>query len=130
MSNTDTVTLSRSEYEALLDRLEDAEDNTRLNQIDSNERAQGKETARTDYLPIELVERLCAGEHPLRVWRKHRGLTREALAAAAGVAPSYVTEIETGKKPGSFDALAKLAATLKISLDDIATWMQSRRQAG
>jgi len=44
------------------------------------------------------------------------------LAELAGVAPSYVTEIETRKKPGSFDALAKLAAALKISLDDIAAW--------
>lgn len=58
----------------------------------------------------------------MRIWRKHRGLTREALAAAAGVAPSYLTEIETRKKPGSFEALAKLAAALKISLDDIAAW--------
>jgi DNA-binding XRE family transcriptional regulator len=122
MSNTDTVTLSRSEYEALLDRLEDAEDNARLDEIEANERAKGKKTARSDYLPVELVERLCAGEHPVRVWRKHRGLTREALAAAAGVAPSYVTEIETKKKPGSFEALAKLAQALKISLDDIAAW--------
>ncbi|HWB50804.1 MAG TPA: helix-turn-helix domain-containing protein [Stellaceae bacterium] len=117
---SDTVTLSRADYEALLDRLEEAEDNRRLDQIEDPQRSTGN--ARDDYLPIEAVERLCAGEHPVRVWRKHRGLTREALAAAAGVAPSYLTEIETRKKPGSFDALAKLAAALKISLDDIAAW--------
>ena len=74
----------------------------------------------------QLVEMLCAGEHPVRVWRKYRALTREALAASAGVAPSYLTEIETRKKPGSFDALAKLAAALKISLDDIAAWTMQK----
>ena len=53
-------------------------------------------------------------------------VSREALAASAGVAPSYLTEIETHKKPGSFDALAKLAAALRISLDDIAAWTTQR----
>jgi DNA-binding XRE family transcriptional regulator len=122
MSDTDTVTLSRAEYEALLDRLADAEDTSRIGDIEAHERKHGKDVARADYLPIEAVERLCAGEHPVRVWRKHRGLTREALATLAGVAPSYLTEIEIHKKPGSFDALAKLAGALKISLDDVAAW--------
>ena len=118
---SDTITLNRAEYEALLDRLEDAEDNRRLDEVEARERG-GQDEARADYLPIEAVERLCAGAHPVRVWRKHRGLTREGLAVRAGVAPSYLTEIETHKKPGSFAALAKLAAALNISLDDIAAW--------
>ena len=83
--------------------------------------------ATKDYLPIQLVERLTAGEHPIRVWRAYRGMTREALAEKAGVAPSYLTEIETRKKPGSFDAMIKLAAALGISLDDIAAWLKPRR---
>lgn len=127
MSDADTITLGRSEYEALLDRLEDAEDAARLSAIEARERNIGKEAARADYLPLSLVDRLCTGEHPVRVWRAHRGLTREALAAAAGVAPSYLTEIETGRKPGSFNALTKLAAALKISLDDIAAWTAEQR---
>jgi DNA-binding XRE family transcriptional regulator len=122
---SDTVTLSRAEYEALLDRLEDAEDSQRLDEIDARRREGSDIDA--EHLPIELVEQLCAGDHPVRVWRKHRGLTREALAISAGVAPSYVTEIETRKKPGSFDALMKIAAALKISLDDIAAWTVPKR---
>jgi transcriptional regulator with XRE-family HTH domain len=46
----------------------------------------------------------------------------QALAAAAGVSPGCLTEIETGRKPGSFDALAKIIKALAISLDDIAAW--------
>ena len=72
--------------------------------------------------PAELVNRLLAGEHPVRVWRAHRGLTRDALAIAAAVSPSYLTEIETRRKPGSFDALAKIVKALAISLDDVAAW--------
>ena len=127
MSDTDTVTLGRSDYKALLDRLEDAEDHARLNAIEADEVKSGKGTAQADYLPVELVERLCAGEHPVRVWRHHCGLTRGALAAAAGMAPSYLTEIETRRKLGSFAALAKLAAALGVSLDDIAAWVKEPR---
>jgi DNA-binding Xre family transcriptional regulator len=125
--STDTVTLTRVEYEALIERLEDAEDNAFLDGVEARERAIGKERARADYLPAELVRRLIDGEHPVRVWRAHRGLTREALAAAAGIAPSYLTEIETRRKPGSFGALAKLAAALRISLDDLAAWIKPQQ---
>jgi len=118
----DTVTLSRAAYEALLRQLEDAEDNAAIDRLERRIADQSFAAATADYLPGELVARLVAGEHPIRVWRAHRGLTREALAAAAGVSPSYLTEIETRRKPGSFAALAKLAAALRVPLDDIAAW--------
>ena len=124
----DTVTLTRAEYEALIERVEDAEDNAFLDGVEARERAIGKASVRADYLPAELVHRLINGEHPVRVWRFHRGLGRDALAAAAGIAPSYLTEIETRRKPGSFAALAKLAAALHISLDDLAAWLQPQHE--
>ncbi len=129
MSHTsETVTLSRAEYEALIERVEEAEDLATVAAAEAREAALGREKARADYLPIELVRRLSAGEHPVRVWRTYRGLTREALAAAAGIAPSYLTEIETRRKPGSFGALAKLAAALRISLDDLAAWIEPQQE--
>ena len=70
---TDTVTLTRAEYEALIERIEDAEDNAFLDSVEARERAIGREKARADYLPAELVRRLIDGEHPVRVWRAHRG---------------------------------------------------------
>ena len=125
---SETVTLSRAEYEALIERLEDAEDLATVAAAEAREAALGKEKARADHLPIELVRRLSAGEHPVRVWRVHRHLTREALAAAAGIAPSYLSEIETRRKPGSFSALAKIAAALCISLDDLAAWLKPQQE--
>jgi len=119
----DNVVLSRTDYEALLARLEEAEDRATFHRLERR-LTEADAAALADYLPDELVARLLAGEHPVRVWRSHRALTREALAAKSGVAPSYVTEIETGKKPGSFDAMMKLAAALEISVDDIAAWLQ------
>jgi hypothetical protein len=124
---SETVTLSRAEYEALIERLEDAEDLATVAAAEAREAVLGKEKARADHLPIELVRRLSAGEHPVRVWRAHRGLTREALAAA-GIAPSYLSEIETRRKPGSFGALAQIAAALCISLDDLAAWLKPQQE--
>jgi ribosome-binding ATPase YchF (GTP1/OBG family) len=125
---TDTVTLSCAEYEALIERLEDAEDNAFLDGVEARERAIGKEEARADYLPAELVRRLIHGEHPVRVWRAHRGLGRDELATAGGIAPSYLTEIETRRKPGSLRALVKLAAALHVSLDDLAAWLEPHHE--
>jgi len=124
----DTVTLTRAEYEALIERVEEAEDNTFLDGVEAREREVGKESFRADYLPGELVRRLIDGEHPVRVWRAHRGFSRNDLAAAAGIAPSYLSEIETRRKPGSFSALAKLAAALRISLDDLAVWLEPQQE--
>jgi len=124
----DTVTLTRAEYEALIERVEEAEDNTFLDGVEAREREVGKESFRADYLPGELVRRLIDGEHPVRVWRAHRGFSRNDLAAAAGIAPSYLSEIETRRKPGSFSALAKLATALRISLDDLAVWLEPQHE--
>ena len=72
-----------------------------------------------DAWPADLVKRRVAGEHPLRLWRRHRGLTMTALASKARVAVSYISEIENRKKPGSVAALGKLARALEVALDDL-----------
>ena len=123
----ETVTLTRAEYEALLARAEEAEDLAAVAAAEAREAALGKAAARADYLAIELVRRLDAGEHPIRVWRRHRHLSRDALATAASLAPSYLGAIEGWRKPGSFAALARLAEALHISLDDVAAWIEPER---
>ena len=75
-----------------------------------------------EYVPIELSKRLMAGEVPVRVWREHRGLSARALAARAGISAAYLSQIETGKKPGSFDAMAKLARALNVDMEDLEPW--------
>jgi DNA-binding XRE family transcriptional regulator len=107
----------------LLDRLEEAEDATALDRFERRIAAEDFDQATADYLPAEFVRQLLEDEHPIRVWRAHRGMTREALAAAAGVAPNYLGEIETGRKPGSFAEIAALAAALGVSLDVLAPWL-------
>lgn len=70
-------------------------------------------------LPADLVKRMLDGEHPVRVWREHRGLTAAALAERAGVSAAYLSEIERHGKPGSTDAMKKLAEALDVLVDDL-----------
>jgi DNA-binding XRE family transcriptional regulator len=115
----DTVTLNRADYERLLELLEDAEDIAVLEAAAAREQALGEEAAHADYLPAALVSRLLAGEHPVRLWREHRGLSQEQLAGKAHIARSYLAEIEGRKKPGSLDAYRKLANALGLTVDDL-----------
>ena len=68
---------------------------------------------------LKLVKRIASGEHPVRVWREYRGLKAGELAAVAGLAASYLSDIENGKKPGSVKAMKQIAAALNITVDDL-----------
>ena len=124
MTSADTVILPRAEYEALLAELEDAQDLAAIAAAEAREAALGKEAAWADCLPVELVNRLFDGAHPITVWRERRGLSQEELAGAAGLMPDSVAAIEAWRQPGSFTEIAKLAAALHLSLDDIAIWLR------
>ena len=71
-------------------------------------------------VPAEMVDRLIAGENPVKVWREYRGLTQRALAARAGLNFSYLSQIETGARKGTTATMKKLAESLSIDLDDLA----------
>ena len=111
------VTITRAEYDALLGMRE------RLTEIeDRNEGLRAIEHYRDDptsLLPAAMVKRLIAGESPVRIWRERRGLKANQLADAAGITGAYLSEIETGKKPGSLEALRKLARVLGVLVDDL-----------
>ena len=71
------------------------------------------------YLPAEAVRRLVDGEHPLRVWREHRGLTLAALADRVGVKKAYLSQVETRRRDGPADLYKRLAAALDVAIDDL-----------
>lgn len=79
-----------------------------------------RRTAGEEGFPAAVAKRLFAGDNPVRVFRDHRGLKAAALAAAAGISRNYLSEIETGKKPGSVNVLRKIADVLDVDLDNLA----------
>jgi len=74
-----------------------------------------------DELPDDILDALTARtEHPIKILRKHRGLTQAALADAAEISRPYLTEIETGKKDGSIRAMRGLAEALGVPVGMVA----------
>ena len=105
----DHVLVRRCDYEKLVAAAEDAADARAL----ADARAAGV------YLPDTAFGRILDGEHPLRVWRRHRGLTLEALAGQAGVGKAHLSHIETGRRKGTTDVLGRCAKALGVSIDDL-----------
>lgn len=99
-----------NELEALKSAREDALDRVALDQA-----------LRTDeeLLPAALVRRMVEGESPLRVFRTYRELTQQALADAAQVSKTTISELETGRKDGSIKTLARIADVLNVDIDDL-----------
>ena len=60
-------------------------------------------------MPEKFPEKTLDYGSAVRRLRQERGMTSEALAVAAEVSPSYLSEVERGLKRPSTDVLAKLA---------------------
>lgn len=102
----------RGDYEALLNAID--EDETHIAAA-----RRILENLNEELVPFELAEQIAAGINPVRVWRKYRGMTISALATESAVTQSYLSDIEDGKKPGSVEALKRIAASLDVLLDDL-----------
>jgi DNA-binding Xre family transcriptional regulator len=116
----DKVVLSRSAWNDLIETLENAEDGAAV-RVSRESAKSGVDNG----LPATLYRRMRAGEHPVRVWRTYRKLGLNALAEKASVARSYLSEIESGKKPGSAVALQRIAQALDVEMDEL---MPTRRR--
>jgi transcriptional regulator with XRE-family HTH domain len=117
---TDTVTLRREDWEALLDQIEDLQDTAAVAAHRAHVALVGKDVAEAGYLTISEMRRLLDWESPVKVWRERRGLSQRELAERANISPSYLAEIETGKKPGSSEALLHLSRALGVRMEDLA----------
>ena len=101
---TQMVTITRDEYESLLEAREDLED------IQAYDRAKA---AGGPSLPAEDVKRILDGESPIRVWREARGLNQSELGRLSGINRIVIADIETGRRCGS--SCAVTSGTCEIS---------------
>ena len=56
----------------------------------------------------------------VKALRTQQGLTQEQVSAAAGLHPTYVSDIERGARNPSWEAMTRLAQGIGVSLRDIA----------
>ena len=74
---------------------------------------------RPETFPDEVASRLLNGEHPVKVFREHRGITQTQLAESAGIRQAYVSQIEAGSRVGTVDVLKRIAEALRLDLEDL-----------
>jgi DNA-binding XRE family transcriptional regulator len=97
------------EYQRLVTALEDAHDAATIEAFYRRLVSGEEET-----FPAEVADRLLAGEHPVRVFRSHRGMTLQQVADACGVTNSHISQIENGKRSMSTELLKKVAEALRV----------------
>lgn len=110
--------LPRDEYEALVSRLEEAEEDAgtaRLIDRGLREIAEG-----APLIPMEVVNRVVAGENPVRVFRESKGMTQVELAEQAKLSQGHISDIESGRRTGTVSVLRQIADALGVPLDLLA----------
>lgn len=68
-------------------------------------------------LPDQVISRIKAGENPLAVVRRWRGLNGKQLARMLGISPSMVSQMERHWRFGSTRTMIRLADVLDIPLE-------------
>ncbi|MDE2901895.1 MAG: helix-turn-helix transcriptional regulator [Chloroflexota bacterium] len=115
MPSDAAVHLTQSAYRALLTHIEDLEDRVAALEADDGSR-----------IPHPVALAIIRGDSPIVAFRTHHVLTLRELARRAGISPSYLSEIERRRKPGSAATLAKIAATLETTIDTLLTNADTR----
>jgi predicted RNase H-like nuclease (RuvC/YqgF family) len=109
----ESVTLSRTDFEALQEELEDAADRIAVLEdsiIDM------KPDLNKYLLTMDETMRIIDGEHPIKVWREKRGMTVRQLADSLGLQDVEVEEMERGRAVGRL-AFLNLASRLDVLPD-------------
>ena len=116
----ETVTVSRADWERLIEQLEDQADLAAVEISRAREVALGpEEFGRLCYTGAEAERVLLGDVSPLTIWRERAGMTQRGLARAAGVSSSSLAEIESGKKPGSAAVLRAVAQAFGVPMEHL-----------
>jgi DNA-binding XRE family transcriptional regulator len=114
-SGEELVVLPRAEYEALLARADrDAEDADDVAIYDARkaELATG-----SGVLPPEVSAAILRGDSRLKAIRNWRGETQLHLTSATGISQGYLSDLESGRRTGTPETLAKLAQALHVPVE-------------
>ena len=106
------VLIRRAELDRLRASAEDAADVAAFD-------ATKAEAAGQPFIPADVAFAIAAGIHPLKAWRKARGLTLVQLSRQAEASKSQLSMIETRQREPSLALLKRLAAALGANVGDL-----------
>jgi DNA-binding transcriptional regulator YiaG len=106
--------IPKAEYERLLERA-NSEDvgTTRILRRAKQAITSGQEVV----LPKAVVDRLAAGESPIRVLREWKDMTQMEMSFRTNISQGHLSDLENGRRSGTPEALRRIADVLKVPLD-------------
>jgi DNA-binding XRE family transcriptional regulator len=104
------IILPLADYQALLDAADVAGAKAAMGAV-----ARGE----IELLTADEAMALVDAPTPLAFWRKKRGLTQAALAAATSISQNYLSGLESGTRKGDPLHFKKLAAALRLRMEDL-----------
>ena len=115
-SGDDMAILSRKDYEELLERLAEFEE-------DEGDVAlyDARKAELNPALPDEVSQRLLKGESLLKAIRHWRDITQMQVEFKTGIAQGYLSDLESGRRKGTEETLGKLASLYNIPSEWLIT---------
>jgi hypothetical protein len=114
-SGEELVVLPRAEYEALLEHAdyegEDADD------VAIYDARKAELAASGVVLPPEVSAAVLRGESRLKAIRNWREETQTHLNFKTGIGQGYLSDLESGRRTGTPETLAKLAQALNVPVE-------------
>lgn len=114
----DIAIMPRAEYERLRALANEAIEDAGTARLVA--RARREVAAGAPLLPKATVDRLAAGENPIRVLREFREQTQAELVHRVGITQGYLSDLETGKRKGPFELHQKIARALGVPFELLA----------
>jgi len=100
------------EYIKIQELIEDIED-----ERDIEEYFKLIESGEEQPIPGEVTFAILQGVNPIRAWREYKQIKVKELAKRAGITPSYLSQIETGKRNPAIDTLKRIAKALGVDVE-------------
>ena len=115
LSGEELVVLPRAEYEALLERADhEAEDADDVAIYDARK---AELAAGGVVLPPEVSAAILRGESRLKAVRNWRGEMQLHLNFKTGIGQGYLSDLESGRRTGTPETIAKLAQALNVPVE-------------
>jgi len=109
------VVLPRAEYEALLERAEHGTENADDAAIYDARKAELANGGIV--LPPDVTAAILRGETRLKAIRNWRDVTQLHLSFKTGMSQGYLSDLESGRRTGTPETIAKLAQALNVPLE-------------
>jgi hypothetical protein len=117
-SGEELVVLPRAEYEALLARADhDAEDADDVAIYDARK---ADLAAGGAVLAPEVSAAVLRGDSRLKAIRKWRDKTQQYLEFKTGISQGYLSDLESGRRKGTPETVARLAQVLNVPVEWIS----------